>query len=346
MRTDRARQRFLTTALLVIVPVLHGVTFEQNRFDSLQDQMTSYSVDTYYDNGAPRFVWLDEPASVELSIGTVELAYMISLFPNGLINTADFRSPQRVTTPVGTIDATGVTFHENGQLHMVHFEDDQTIATPMGDAVARQYVTFHENGSVDEFRLARPRELSGAFGTFMADSTVGFDARGALALMEARVPQTVFLPDGSKADVELIRLHENGVVSLVQFDAPRFLETPRITFNDAILSTFNHDGTYDIVGVIQPLTYETPGGTFEMLGVALLPDGNPAGGILTAPYTAETVAGAIPLAIAIFREDGSLQRAAPLDVMTIDGLEYDYRSWMVFDPEGNLTGQFLSELFY
>lgn len=341
-------KRLIIAAGFFVIVLDLAVAVERNRFDSVQEQLPSYEIEVHYDDGSPRSVWIEEPALVDLSIGTVEIRGTVSLWPNGVIESARFSGMFTVDTPAGPVETYQVHFHENGALERVHFEEAQVV-TPAGAARAFDYVSFHDDGGVSELPLAAPFELTGEFGSVAAERSVHFYRSGALRLIhfghfgESRI-QAVVLPTGEEAIASKIHLHENGAVSMVTFSEPTVVQTSTGHFDDAVVATYDADGELDIVGLAQARTFETPGGSLVLRGVALFPDGTPAGGFLAAPRAFETPIGNRVLIVAIFNQAGDLMRAAPVEPVVIDGARYDYRTWMVFDSAGAVIGSFPSTL--
>ena len=334
----------LITGIILVSSHIVGAT-EQNRFESFRDQLVSYEIDTTYDDGSPRFIWLDEPSTIELTIGSVAVDGLISVASNGYVSTLDFVGPHKIHTPAGRLASSGVTFHENGTLRIVHTGDPQPIATPVGDVVFKQYVRFFENGVPEELWLVDPVTVSGAFGELVVDEVLGFHPEGTLRSLQFSDTQMVRTPDGLQEKARLVNLHENGSVDLVQFAGPATLETASTALEAVVAAAYSPEGTLSAALLSMPTEFETPGGRFALRMTVFTPGGEVAGGLLMQPQSFETPTGAFPLLAVAFRSDGSIERAAPLEPRVIDGLEYSLRHWMYFDESGHLADRTEMSMF-
>ena len=124
-----AKAVILVTGVFLASASVVGAT-ERNRFESFRDQLVSYRIDTDYEDGSPRFLWLGEPSTVELTIGSVEVAGLVSVSPDGYVSTADFTGLHEIDTPAGVVSSSGVTFFDNGTLQIVHTGDAQPLGDP------------------------------------------------------------------------------------------------------------------------------------------------------------------------------------------------------------------------
>ncbi len=311
---------------------------ERNLFETVRDQLASHQVDDRYDDGTARFVWLNEPATIELSIGSVEVQGLLSVSPSGYVSTVDFVGPQWIDTPAGTVESIGVTFHENGPLKIVHTGDTQPLTTPVGEVALLEYVRFFENGVPEELRPAEPVVVAGAFGELLVDEVIGFHPNGTVRSLQFTGEQVLLMPDGTQRAVVLVNFHDDGTIALVQFSAPLILETANLPISNVAAAAYRRDGSPDLALLTAPERFATPGGTFTMPVVVFLPDGGVAGGVLVPPQSFTTPLGEFPLLAVAFRPDGSIERAAPLEPRVIDGVEYSIQRWMLFDDNGRLAG--------
>ncbi len=334
----------LVTGALLIPSHTAGAT-ERNRFESFRDQLVSYRIDTTHENGSPRFLWLEEPSTVELTIGSVAVDGLVSVAPNGYVSTLDFVGLQEIHTPAGRLVSSGVTFHENGTLRIVHTGDPQPIETPLGEVMFQRYVQFFDNGVPEELWPAEPVTVSGAFGELAVNEALGFHPEGTVRSLQFTEAQLVRTPDGLQEKALLVNLHKNGSVDLVQFAGPTTLETEQATLEEVVAAAYSPEGALSAALLSMPTDFETPGGRFAMRMTVFTPEGEIAGGMLMQPQTFETPVGAFPLLAVAFRPDGSLERAAPLEPRVIDGLEYSLRHWMYFDEDGRLADRIEMSMF-